>query len=112
VAKSVRLSNGRDWHAQTAALEHFKEILNRYRRGDRITAASDHSDLTCLVQAYDTHLAPGQASKSGAGISYFTKELNVGDGWATEGFHVHRTDSTSIDFSYIEAVKSVASKRP
>ena len=112
MAKSVRLANGRDWHTQNAALEHFKGMLNRYTRGDRITDSSDHSDLACLVRLYDTHLAGSEPSKGGVGLSHFTKELNVGEGWATDGFHVHRTDGTSIDFSYIEAVKSIASKRP
>jgi hypothetical protein len=34
--------------------------------------------------------------------------LNIGDGYATSGFHVHRIDGTSIDFSYIQAVKTAS----
>jgi Protein of unknown function (DUF3223) len=111
MAKPVQLSNGRQWRTQTEALQHFKEMLSRHARGDRIVDTQDHSDLESLLQRYDALLPPGEETKCGSGISHFSKELNVGDGWVSDGFHVHRTDGTSIDFSYIDAVAGKAPKK-
>lgn len=108
MAKPVHLSNGRMWRTQTEALMHFKEMLGRHARGDRISNGQDQSDLESLLHRYDALLPPGAETKCGPGISYFSKELNVGDGWVSDGFHVHRVDGTSIDFSYIDAVKGKA----
>ncbi|MBL8450167.1 MAG: DUF3223 domain-containing protein [Dechloromonas sp.] len=109
MVKPVKLSNGRQWRTQKEALEHFKQMLARYTNGDKITDSADHDDLFALLNRYDAVLAPGEETKAGAGIAYFSRERNVGDGWSTDGFHVHRTDGTSIDFSYISAVKSESS---
>jgi len=105
MVKPIRLSNGRQWRTQKDALQHFKQMLARYENGDRIDAPSDHDDLCALLSRYDSVLSPGEVTKVGTGVAYFSRERNVGDGWSTDGFHVHRTDGTSIDFSYISAVK-------
>lgn len=106
MVKPVKLSNGRQWRTQKEALEHFKQMLARYANGDKITDSADHDDLSALLARYDAVLAPGEEKKAGTGIAYFSRERNVGEGWSTDGFHVHRADGTSIDFSYISAVKS------
>lgn len=110
MAKPVQLSNGRSWRTQTEALKHFKDMLGRHGRGHRVESDSDHSDLEALLLRYDALLTAGADTKAGAGISHFSKELNVGDGWVSDGFHVHRVDATSIDFSYIDAVTGKAPK--
>ncbi|MDO9095749.1 MAG: DUF3223 domain-containing protein [Rubrivivax sp.] len=108
MAKPVQLPNGRQWRTQTEALRHFKEMLGRHGRGDRVSDAQDHADLVALLQRYDALLPLGAETKCGSGISHFSKELNVGEGWVSDGFHVHHVDGTSIDFSYIDAVTGKA----
>ena len=105
MVKPVRLANSRSWPTQKDALQHFKDMLGRYTNGERVTDPTDHDDLCALLTRYDAAVAPGQATKGGGGIAYFSRERNVGEGWATDGFHVHRFDGTSDDFSYISAVK-------
>lgn len=106
MAKPVKLSNGRQWRTQTQALEHFKQMLARYSTGDRVTNPSDHDDLSALLARYDSVVPENGETKTGVGIEYFSRQRNANEGWSTDGFHVHRTDGTSIDFSYIGAVKT------
>jgi hypothetical protein len=98
------LANGRQWKGHKHALAHFKDMLSRYAVGDVVSEPSDHRDLVALLNHYDGFLAPGQPTKVGVGIEHFSKETNGGPGWSTDGFHVHRKDGTSDDFSYIAAV--------
>ena len=105
MAKSVNLPNGRNWRLQKEALEYFRAMLSRYSLGERVTESADHADLSALLQIYDGVLPPGGATKAGTGIEYFSKQRNSGEGWSTDGFHVHRTDGSAVDFSYIQAVK-------
>lgn len=81
-------------------------MLARYSNGELVSVMSDHDDLSALLAICDGVLARGEPTKSGAGISHFSREQNAGEGWSTDGFHVHRTDGTSIDFSYISEVRS------
>lgn len=104
--KPVSLENGRKWSTKTTALAHFKEMLAKYSVGDVISDPSDHDDLEALLKLYDSVLPPGAPRKIGLGVHHFSKERNFGAGWITEGFHVHRTDGTSDDFSYIDAVRT------
>ena len=83
-------------------------MLARYSIGERVGESADHTDLSALLQVYDGVLPPGAATKIGPGISYFSKQRNTGEGWSTDGFHVHRTDGSSVDFSYIQAVKAAS----
>ena len=108
MTKKVSLSNGRFWAKQGEAKEHFKQMLARYKDGERIADPQDHEDLCALLVPYDGRLLPGEETKAGAGVSHFTRQLNRGTGWSSSGFYVHRVDGTSIDFSYIEAVKSAS----
>lgn len=106
MAKSVKLSNGRFWRTQSDALEHFKKMLTRYSNGDKVGNLDDHADLAALLKGYDAAIVDGAPTKIGPGIVYFSRQSNAVIGWTTDGFWVHRTDGTSIDFSYISAVKS------
>jgi Protein of unknown function (DUF3223) len=106
MAKPVRLNNGREWKTRKLAIEHFRMMLARYKDGDRITDLGDDGDLRALIALYDSVLQPGEPTKAGSGIAFFSRELNTGDGWATSGFHVHRTDGSTIDFSFHSAVRT------
>jgi len=106
VAKPVTLSNGRSWRTRKAAIEHFRNLLGRYSDGDTITDPSDHDDLRALRELYDSVVPPGGVTKAGAGIRYFSRTRNADEGWSTSGFHVHRADGTSIDFSFYHAVNT------
>lgn len=101
--KPVELSNGRIWKTKTAAKQHFKAMLARYKDGTVITDYDDHSDLSALLERFDV-LVADVAPKIGAGIERFERRLNKGDGWSSPGFWVVRTDRTSTDFSYVKAV--------
>lgn len=108
MAKTVTLRNGRKWSTQTDALNHFKQMLGRYMTSQRVTDPDDHADLVALLERYDATIVDTSESKTGCGVDYFSKQRNAGMGYSTDGFWVHRTDGTAIDFSYISAVKSAA----
>ncbi len=108
MTKPVRLSNGSQWATQTLAKQHFKTMLHRYSTGAEVSDPQDQSDLTSLLEAYDSMVAPGDATKTGVGIAGFSKQRNAGERFATDGFHVHRTDGSSIDFSYQRAVEAAS----
>ena len=110
MAKPLTLKNGRSWATRTAALAHFKAMLARYSNGQTVSA-DDHDDLHALLVHYDSFVSEGKETKIGCGVSHFTRESNIAIGWPSDGFHVHRTDGTSIDFSYIDAVNSPVNKR-
>lgn len=111
MTKAVRLPNGRYWRSQGEALSHFKAMLARYPVGQRVTDAGDQADPAALVTVYDSVLPAGSETKAGPGIAFFSKQTNRGDGWSTDGFHVHRVDGTEIDFSYVEAVRVASNQR-
>lgn len=111
MTKTVSLPNGRTWRPQSAALGHFKDMLNRYADGQRVTDQQDHDDLLALLTVYDA--APGLAeTKIGAGVSYFYRDIdqdNAHDGPQTSCFYVMRVDGTAIDFSTRKAVMAASS---
>lgn len=104
MAKSINLPNGRSWKTQTEALAHFKQMLARHSDNQIVESRSDHDDLVALLERYDAVITDSPA-KIGSGIEYFFRRRNVGEGYSTPGFWVHRTDGTDTDFSYISAVK-------
>jgi hypothetical protein len=104
VAKAVRLSNGRAWPTQGAALAHFKAMLGRYDDEQIVEDRIDHEDLIALLERYDAVILSGP-SKIGAGVELFLRRRNRGEGYSTPGFWVRRTDGSATDFSYIAAVK-------
>lgn len=103
MTKPVTLANGRAWSSKKDALLHFKNMLARYSVGQRVSDMTDHGDLVALLEKYDKSARQGE-SKTGCGIDFFSKEQNSGEGWSTAGFHVHRLDGSSDDFSYRDAV--------
>lgn len=70
MAKSVSLPNGRFWKAQTAALDHFKDMLRRHEDEQIVEDYLDHDDLAALLERYDAVIVDGPA-KIGPGIDYF-----------------------------------------
>lgn len=103
MATPVELSNGRIWKTKTAAEQHFRDMLARYRDGEHISEYQDHSDLSALLERFDSLVSDGP-SKIGVGIKRFERRLNKGDGWSSSGFWVIRVDDTPTDFSYPNAV--------
>jgi hypothetical protein len=63
-----------------------------------------------LLELYDSVVPPGGITKAGTGIRSFSRQHNADEGWSTSGFHVHRSDGTSIDFSFYHAVNTPQSK--
>jgi hypothetical protein len=106
VAKPIALVNGRQWRTRTAAHAHFKEMLGRYKLDDVVPQGNDHEDLLALLKHYDRDVGPGQPTKIGAGVEYFSKGQARGEGFTNECFFVHRIDNTFDDFSCIKAVNS------
>lgn len=106
MAKPVELSNGRSWKTKTAAKEHFKEMLGRYKDGEVVGDEDDHSDLSAMLERFDLLVTDGP-TKIGPGIKHFERRLNKGDGWSSPGFWVVRTDNVDTDFSYIKAVDAL-----
>ncbi len=104
MAKPVTLHNGRHWATRSAALQFFKDMLARYEIGETITSAEDQADLHALLLRYDAAPRPSEQGKVGVGISHFSKQLAVGEGYATPCFYVHRKDGTIDDFSYRRAI--------
>jgi hypothetical protein len=74
MAKAVRLANGRQWSSQKGAVDHFREIRNRYADEVTIDDAQDHADLVALLERYDAAHA-GQAPKIGIGVASFESAL-------------------------------------
>ncbi len=110
--KPVKLTNGRAWRKSGDALAHFKAMLGRYNVGQKITDPNDHADLVALVSVYDSDLAPGHGTKAGLGIEYFFKDHCGDAGYSTDCFHIHRIDDSTVDFSYIHAVRSAGKLTP
>lgn len=104
MAKTIKLTNGRVWATQSAALGHFKKMLARYADNQAVEDRADHEDLVALLERYDAAIAD-EPSKIGAGIDSFFRRRNVGEGYSTPSFWVRRIDGSETDFSYISAVK-------
>lgn len=96
------------WSKQGDATKHFKAMLGRYQIGQIITDSLDHADLAALVSIYDHDLPAGATTKTGNGITHFTKNHAGGPGFSTTCFYVHRNDGSKLDFSYIHAIRSAA----
>lgn len=79
-------------------------MLGRHSDGQIVESRADHDELVALLERYDSAITESP-SKTGTGIDHFFRRRNVGEGFSTPGFWVHRTDGTDTDFSYIDAVK-------
>lgn len=101
----IHLANGRCWERTSEAIAHFGAMLRRYETGQRISASEDHSDLLALVAHYDSSCPPGARTKTGHGIQFFSKQINLKSAHRAACFHIHRLDGTVVDFSFRKAVK-------
>lgn len=105
MAKPVVIGS-RSFRTQSGALDHFKALLHRHQDGQRVSDATDHTDLVALIERFDPVLeAVGEPPKGAGQIAHFERRLNTGTGWSTSGFWIVRQDGTETDFSYIDAVK-------
>lgn len=77
----------------------FKEILNRYRPGDRVTD-EDSLDLAALLERHTEYVM-----KVGSGVKYFEVIMTE---HGTQCFRIVRVDNTGTDFSYRHCI----SQRP
>jgi hypothetical protein len=73
------------------AMSFFREMLNRYKPGDRVNDA-DAADLAALLKHHTDYRA-----KVGAGIAHFGVMANL---YNTQSFAIVRVDGTRDDFSY------------
>lgn len=92
--KPVVLST-KTFTSRSEALAFFKEILSRYRPGDRVSTA-DGAHLESLLSRHTEF-----ASKLGVGIDHF--EVMTAD-YGTRCFWIVRTDGSREDFSYVHCV--------
>ena len=104
MSKPLQLVNGSHWRTRSAAQIPFKQMLNSYKNGQKVENPGHHSDLAALLVYYDSLIESDTPPKIGAGISHFERQSNIVLGYPTNGFWVHRTDGTKVDFSYIDAV--------
>lgn len=81
----------RSFENQSKATEHFRQMLNRYRAGDRVSD-EDALDLSALLERHDEYI-----QKVGKGVDHF--EVMATE-HGTNCFRVVRVDGTGTDFSY------------
>ncbi|QYY34914.1 DCL family protein [Ruficoccus sp. ZRK36] len=97
-AKPVELPS-KTFSTTGEATQFFKDMLGRYsnKHRDRI----NEKDSVLLYELLLRH--PEQEQKIGAGVDYFYKDKN--EDYPTRGFHLHRVDGSSTDFSYPTCIK-------
>jgi len=78
------------------AVAFFKDMLNRYSVGDRVSDA-DAMELTALIQRHEE-----VDEKMGCGIDHFEVRLPPDDvpQFSMQCFWIVRTDRSAIDISY------------
>ena len=81
----------RSFDNQSRATEYFREMLSRYKAGDRVSD-SDALDLSALLERHDEYL-----QKVGKGVDHF--EVMATE-HGTNCFRIARIDGTGTDFSY------------
>lgn len=110
MAKAIPISlpNGRAWPKKGDAASHYREMLNRYAVGERVQEPADHSDLVALLTIYDADVPRGAPTKSGCGVAFFEKGIDLDHPGQTTCFFVVRTDGTRIDFSISRALDAAS----
>jgi hypothetical protein len=73
----------------------FREMLNRYLPGDRVTD-EDGRDLAALLKHHTEY-----GDKVGAGIDHFRVMANL---HKTQCFEIVRVDGSRDDFSYLHCI--------
>ncbi len=92
----------REFASRGDATAFFKEMLNRYKPGDRVSD-DDFLDLSALLERHHEY-----AQKVGVGIDYFEVIMTE---HGSQCFRVTRTDGTGTDFSYITCIKGTPPSR-
>ena len=94
-ARKITLTT-REFAKAGDATAFFREILNRYGIGDRVSA-EDAADLSALLERHDE-----RDEKIGKGIAGFEVNNPPADAppFSTRCFWIVRTDGSKIDFSY------------
>lgn len=96
-ARSIKIET-RNFNKAADATTFFKEMLNRYRAGDRINE-TDALDLNALLKRHDELV-----EKVGVGIDYFCVS-KAPEPYSGKCFWIVRTDGTKVDISYIHCLK-------
>jgi hypothetical protein len=98
--KKSLIINGRTHDTQTAAIEYFRAMLNRYSAGQGVTN-DDAADLAELLLRH-----PEAVDKIGAGIDHF--EVRVPPQFGGVCFWIVRADESATDFSFMTCVRGRA----
>lgn len=98
-ARKITLST-RSFDKAGDASSFFKEILNRYKIGDRVND-EDAADLSALLERHDE-----RDEKVGKGVVGFEVRSPPDDApqFSQKCFWVVRSDGTAIDFSYVHCL--------
>ena len=81
---------------QGEAIAYFKDMLSRYRPGERV-GENDSLDLGSLLERHDEY-----AAKVGAGVDHFEVMMTE---HGTPCFRIVRRDGSGTDFSYPHCVR-------
>lgn len=87
---------------QGQATDYFKNMLSRYRPGERVTE-EDSLDLSALLERHDEY-----SQKVGCGLDHF-EVMTTEHG--TNCFRIVRTDGSGTDFSYRHCITQRAPSR-
>lgn len=82
------------------ATSFFRDMLNRYQIGERVSDA-DAADLTALLERHDE-----RDDKIGIGIAHFEVRTPPDDTpqFSQKCFWIARADGTAIDFSFVHCL--------
>jgi hypothetical protein len=97
MARQPIVLNGIEFKFQKDAIEHFKNMLERYRNGQ--TIAGDDRDM--LLDLLERH--PQADKKIGCGVKRLYKDRTD---MPTSCFWIERTDGSRTDFSYRTAISA------
>lgn len=100
--KPVELAT-RKFDNQTLATSFFREMLGRYKVGERVNEINS-LDLASLLERH-----PEYSQKVGCGVDHFEVMLDKEHG--SKCFRIVRTDGSGTDFSYIWSIKQSAPSR-
>lgn len=97
MARQPVVLNGIEFKFQKDAIEHFKNMLERYRNGQTI-AGDDRDMLLALLERH-----PQADKKIGCGVKRLYKDRTD---MPTSCFWIERTDGSRTDFSYRTAISA------
>ncbi|MEG4291499.1 DCL family protein [Microcoleus sp. C2C3] len=97
MARQPIVLNGIEFKSQKDAIEHFKNMLDRYRNGQTI-AGDDRDMLLALLERH-----PQADKKIGCGVKRLYKDRTD---MPTSCFWIERTDCSRTDFSYLSAISA------